>query len=73
MVRFVMPATEVRIAGGRESTLRDLQPLALYPANSMFTAGYLTTGGQDYETDKRMIEDAGFEIELTETKEPVPA
>jgi biotin synthase-like enzyme len=29
----------------------------------MFTAGYLTTGGQDYETDKRMIEDAGFEIE----------
>ena len=65
MVRYVMPTTEVRIAGGRETTLRDLQPLALYPANSMFTSGYLTTGGQDYETDKRMIEDAGFEIDLT--------
>ena len=65
MVRYVMPTTEVRIAGGRETTLRDLQPLALYPANSMFTSGYLTTGGQDYETDKRMIEDAGFEIEET--------
>ena len=63
MARFSMPATEVRIAGGRETTLRGLQPLALYPANSMFTAGYLTTGGQDYETDKRMIEDAGFVIE----------
>ena len=63
MARFVLPSTEVRIAGGRETTLRSLQPLALYPANSMFTAGYLTTGGQDYETDKRMIEDAGFEIE----------
>ena len=69
MVRFVIPATEVRIAGGRETTLRALQPLALYPANSMFTAGYLTTGGQDYETDKRMIEDAGFVIEMAEAVE----
>jgi biotin synthase len=69
MVRFVMPSVEVRIAGGRETTLRDLQPLALYPANSMFTAGYLTTGGQDYDTDKRMIEDAGFVIELAEAAE----
>ncbi len=66
MVRFVIPETEVRIAGGRETTLRDLQPLALYPANSMFTAGYLTTGGQSYEEDKRMIEDAGFVIEVAE-------
>jgi biotin synthase len=70
MVRFAIPHTEVRIAGGRETTLRDLQPLALYPANSMFTSGYLTTGGQDYETDKRMIEDAGFEIEISGAKEP---
>ncbi len=67
MIRFVMPAAEVRVAGGRETTLRHLQAFALYPANSMFTAGYLTTGGQDYETDKRMIEDAGFEIEVTAT------
>lgn len=67
MMRYVMPSTELRIAGGRETTLRDLQPLALYPANSMFTSGYLTTGGQDYETDKRMIEDAGFSIELVES------
>jgi len=66
MVRFVMPSVEVRIAGGRETTLRDLQPLALYPANSMFTAGYLTTGGQSYEEDKQMIEDAGFQIEIAE-------
>jgi biotin synthase len=73
MVRFVIPHTEVRIAGGRETTLRSLQPLALYPANSMFTAGYLTTGGQDYETDKRMIEDAGFEIEISGAKEPAMA
>jgi biotin synthase len=73
MFRYVMPAVEIRVAGGRETTLRDLQPLALYPANSMFTAGYLTTGGQDYETDKRMIEDAGFEIEISGAKEPAHA
>jgi biotin synthase-like enzyme len=28
----------------------------------MFTNGYLTTGGQNFEEDKKMIEDAGFEI-----------
>lgn len=72
MMRFVLPKTEIRIAGGRETTLRHLQPLALYPANSMFTAGYLTTGGQSYEEDRQMIEDAGFEIEMAE-KEPLPA
>ena len=38
----------------------------------MFTAGYLTTGGQSYDEDKRMIEDAGFEIELSGTQEPAP-
>ena len=62
MFRFILTYSEVRIAGGRETCLRDLQPLSLYPANSMFTNGYLTTGGQDFEADKRMIEDAGFEL-----------
>jgi biotin synthase len=62
MFRFVLVGSEVRVAGGRETCLRDLQPLALYPANSMFTNGYLTTGGQCFEDDKKMIEDAGFEI-----------
>jgi biotin synthase len=62
MFRFVLTYAEVRIAGGRETCLRNLQPLSLYPANSMFTNGYLTTGGQDFEADRRMIEDAGFEL-----------
>jgi biotin synthase len=60
MFRFVLTHAEVRIAGGRETCLRDLQPLSLYPANSMFTNGYLTTSGQDFNAD--MIEDAGFEV-----------
>lgn len=70
MMRLVIPAAEVRMAGGRETTLRGLQSLALYPANSIFTAGYLTTGGAEYEEDKQMIEDAGFELEVAEALEP---
>ena len=62
MFRFILTYSEVRIAGGRETCLRGLQPLSLYPANSMFTNGYLTTGGQNFDADKQMIEDAGFEV-----------
>ncbi len=68
MMRFVNPTSELRVAGGREKTLRGLQSLAFYPANSIFTAGYLTTGGQSYEEDKQLIEDAGFEIEIAGEK-----
>jgi biotin synthase len=67
MFRFVNPSRDIRIAGGREVNLRHLQSLALYPANSLFCNGYLTTGGQGYEADLRMIEDAGFRVaELVE-------
>lgn len=70
MFRFVNPDREIRIAGGREACLGPLQVLSLYPANSMFTEGYLTTGGQGNETDRRMIEAAGFRIAgITDTGE----
>jgi biotin synthase len=62
MVRFVNPSRDVRCAGGREVVLRSLQPLALYPCNSIFTNGYLTTGGNTDDADARMIRDWGFEI-----------
>ncbi len=62
MFRMVCPATEIRIAGGRERNLRSLQALGLYAANSLFVSDYLTTAGQQAEDDFRMIEDLGFEI-----------
>ena len=61
--RLLFPRTEVRIAGGRETHLRALQPLGLYLANSIFIGDYLTTKGQAAEADLAMIADAGFEIE----------
>jgi biotin synthase len=63
MMRFVNPAKEIRIAGGREVNLRHMQPLGLYAANSIFVGDYLTTKGQLPEADWQMIEDLGFEIE----------
>ena len=64
MFRFLHPRADLRVAGGREVTLRSLQPLALYPANSIFTSGYLTTGGNAPDADLEMIRDLGFEIEM---------
>lgn len=63
LVRFINPGNEIRVAGGREYHLRMLQPLALYPANSLFVSGYLTTPGQSPEEAWRMITDLGFEVE----------
>lgn len=62
MFRLVCPDREIRIAGGREIHLRSLQPLGLYPANSMFVGDYLTTDGQAPDADYQMLEDLGFEI-----------
>lgn len=64
LFRLTNPATEIRIAGGREVRLRSLQPLGLYPANSMFVSDYLTTKGQAAELDFEMIRDLGFQIEV---------
>jgi biotin synthase len=63
LFRFVNPAKEIRVAGGREVNLRSLQPLSLYPANSMFVNGYLTTTGQDASEAHQMIRDLGFELD----------
>jgi biotin synthase len=66
LFRLLNPTSEIRAAGGREVNLRSLQPLALYPANSIFVEGYLTTPGQQAEEAHRMIKDMGFEIESSE-------
>jgi len=63
LFRFVNPGKEIRVAGGREVNLRSLQPLSLYPANSMFVNGYLTTPGQDASDAHQMIRDLGFELD----------
>lgn len=63
LFRFLLPSQEIRIAGGREVHLRSQQPLALYPANSIFVGDYLTTTGQSAQADYAMVRDAGFVLE----------
>lgn len=65
LFRFINPTKEIRISGGREINLGTLQPLGLYAANSIFVGDYLTTAGQEKNKDYQMLEDLGFEIELT--------
>ena len=63
LMRFLCPSQEIRVSGGREVHLRSLQALALYPANSIFVDGYLTTPGQKAEEAWQMVRDLGFEIQ----------
>ncbi|MEO6530045.1 MAG: biotin synthase BioB, partial [Specibacter sp.] len=71
LVRFACPATELRMAGGREMHLRTLQPLALHVANSLFLGDYLTSEGQEATADLDMIADNGFVV-LGRTPAPEP-
>ncbi|WP_273852990.1 biotin synthase BioB [Guptibacillus spartinae] len=63
LFRFMNPAKEIRVSGGREVNLRSLQVMGLYAANSIFVGDYLTTDGADATADHQMIEDLGFEID----------
>ncbi len=62
LMRLVNPRAEIRIAAGREGHLRGLGALSLWPANSLFVEGYLTTRGDAVSQTYRMIRDAGFEV-----------
>jgi biotin synthase len=63
VMRLVNPRAEIRVAAGREGHLRGLAALSLWPANSLFVEGYLTTRGDAVAETYRMIRDAGFEVD----------
>lgn len=63
VARLMMPTREVRVCGGREHNLRELQSwILLAGADGIMVGGYLTTGGRTVADDLRMIEDAGLTI-----------
>ncbi len=63
LFRLAVPKAEIRASAGREYHLRSLQSLCLYPANSLFAEGYLTTGGDSLDSTRQLIEDSGFVLE----------
>lgn len=60
--RFLLPTKNIKVAGGREYNLRDLQSMIFAAgANSTMVGNYLTTKGRDYKDDLQMIKDLGLE------------
>lgn len=63
LYRLIIPEAEIRVCGGRPSTLRDLNSyIFLAGADGMLIGNYLTTNGRNPEDDLQMIRDMGLEI-----------
>ena len=66
--RIVNPKKNILAQGGREHNLRQLQPLALMAgANGFLLGNYLLTSGRNPELDLELINDLGFEPNVSET------
>lgn len=62
--RFILPDKEIKVAGGREKNLRDLQSWIFYAgANSTMIGNYLTTKGRKAEADLQMIKDLNLVLD----------
>ena len=69
IARLVHPRADIRVCGGRETNLRDVQSWMFFAgANAAMLGNYLTTHGRPPEEDRRMISDLGLELDA-----PAPA
>lgn len=60
--RFIIPDKILKLSGGREANLRNLQALAMLAgANGLIVGGYLTTPGQGVAKDLQMLLDVGLD------------
>lgn len=61
--RLFFPDRDIKVAGGREVNLRDLQSFIFFAgANSTMLGNYLTTKGRKAEDDLKMIADLELEV-----------
>ncbi len=61
--RLILPTQTILLAGGRERTLDDLQPLAILAgSNGMIIGNYLTTLGRQAKDDLNMLENLQIPI-----------
>ena len=64
LFRLILPQGTIKVAGGREANLRDLQSFAfLAGANGLILGNYLTTLGRRAEDDLTMVRDLGFSLQ----------
>lgn len=73
--RFLLPDRELKIAGGREAILRDLQSWMFFAGGSSFLIGnYLTTYGRPAGQDHQMLRDLGLSyMAFDEVERAAPA
>jgi len=58
LYRFILPNREIKICGGRDKNLRDLQSMIFFAgADSMMIGNYLTTAGRNPKQDWQMLRD----------------
>jgi biotin synthase len=63
--RFILPNSDIRLCGGREVNLRDMQSWIFRAgANAMMVGNYLTTEGRSAELDLQMIKDQNLKIKV---------
>ena len=63
LFRLAMPQVDLKVAGGRESNLRDLQSWIFHAgATSMIVGGYLTTPSRSVAEDRGMLADLGLTV-----------
>lgn len=61
--RLVLPEVDLKLAGGREANLRDLQSWMFHAgATSCLVGNYLTTPGRSSAEDLQMIADLGLSV-----------
>ena len=59
--RFILPDKELKVAGGREVCLRDLQSWMFFAgASATMIGNYLTTYGRKPQDDHQMVRDLGL-------------
>jgi len=59
--RFILPAKDINLCGGKEKNLRQLLPLAIVSGcNSLMSGNYLTTSGRNPPMNLEMIADLGL-------------
>ena len=63
LFRLVLPSAWLRLAGGREYVLGELQAMGLLAgANALIVGNYLTTGGRPPEEDHALLEALGMPV-----------
>lgn len=74
LYRFILPKSTIKIAGGREVNLRDLQATAMMAgANGLILGNYLTTMGRNPAQDLQMLKDLGFRVTSAGRSAAAPA